>query len=403
MLRGKHIVLGVTGGIAAYKSCYLVRELRRAGADVKVVMTNSATKFVTPMTFSALSGHEVELDLWSTSQTGTSNIGTRHIGLANWADLMVIAPATATTLARLTHGLADNLLTVTVLATRSPVVLAPAMDADMLLNPVTTQNIALLRERGFFIIPPEEGELASGLKGPGRLPEVETIVQALDDIFARHHLDLKKKKILVTAGPTYESIDPVRFIGNRSSGKMGFALASAAALRGADVMLITGPVSLQTPRTVKRVDVESASEMQRAVSKLAKSADAIVMAAAVADFTPETKAKQKIKKQNGAEGPRLKLKHTADILGALGKQNNGAVLVGFALETQDELKNAKEKLKKKNLDLIVLNSLNDEGAGIGAETNIVTVIEKSGKVEKLAKMPKFDVANAILDRVKKLL
>ncbi|MCI0707607.1 MAG: bifunctional phosphopantothenoylcysteine decarboxylase/phosphopantothenate--cysteine ligase CoaBC [Ignavibacteriae bacterium] len=402
MLRGKHILLGVTGGIAAYKSCYLVRELRRAGADVKVVMTNSARKFVAPLTFSALSGHEVELDLWTNTQTGTGDIGTRHVGLANWADIIIIAPATATTIARLTHGLADNLLTVTVLAARSPVVLSPAMDADMYLNPVTAQNLATLRERGFFVIPPEEGELASGLVGPGRLPEVEVIVRKLDEILANHHLDLKKKKILITAGPTYEAIDPVRYIGNRSSGKMGFALANAAALRGADVTLVTGPVHLETPRNIKRIDVESAQDMQEAVAKHAKSADVVIMAAAVADFTPAIKAKHKIKK-NGSEGMELSLSHTTDILGGLGKHKNGAVLVGFALETQNELKNAKEKLKSKRLDIIALNSLKDEGVAFGADTNVVTLIDKKGKTEKLPKLPKFDVANVILDRVKKLL
>ncbi|HEY5614796.1 MAG TPA: bifunctional phosphopantothenoylcysteine decarboxylase/phosphopantothenate--cysteine ligase CoaBC [Bacteroidota bacterium] len=402
MLRGKHILLGVTGGIAAYKSCYLVRELKRAGAEVKVVMTNSATKFVAPLTFSALSGHDVEVDLWSSNQSSTTNIGTRHISLANWADIVVIAPATATTIARLTHGLGDNLLTVIVLATRSPVVLSPAMDADMYLNPVTVQNLALLRERGFFVIPPDEGDLASGLKGPGRLPEVEVIVRRVDDILSRRHLDLKNKKILITAGPTYEAIDPVRFISNRSSGKMGFALANAAAQRGASVTLVAGPVHLETSRNVKRIDVESAREMHEAVTRNAKSADAVIMAAAVADFTPAQQAKQKIKK-SGADGMELSLTHTTDILGALGRSKKNTVLVGFALETQDELKNAKEKLKKKNLDLIVLNSLNDKGAGFGSDTNVVTIIDASGKAEKLGTLPKFDVANAILDRVKKIL
>ncbi|MGH2566960.1 MAG: bifunctional phosphopantothenoylcysteine decarboxylase/phosphopantothenate--cysteine ligase CoaBC, partial [Bacteroidota bacterium] len=233
MLRGKNILLGITGGIAAYKSCYLVRELGRAGAVVKVVMTDAATKFVTPMTFSALSGHDVELDLWSTNQStndpperpGRSgragNIGTRHINLANWADLFVIAPASATTIAKLTHGLADNLLTIVALATTGPIALAPTMDADMYLNPITQRNVDLLRERGYFVIPPDEGEHASGLKGPGRLPEVESIIRFLDDILEKRNLDLRKKKILVTAGPTFEAIDPVRYIGNRSSGKMG--------------------------------------------------------------------------------------------------------------------------------------------------------------------------------------
>jgi phosphopantothenoylcysteine decarboxylase/phosphopantothenate--cysteine ligase len=403
MLRGKHILLGVTGGIAAYKSCYLVRELGRAGAEVKVVMTDAATKFVTPLTFSALSGQEVELDLWSVNQSTDSLIGTRHINLANWADLFLIAPASATTIAKLTHGLADNLLTIVALATKHPIVLAPTMDADMYLNPITLQNLTVLRERGFFVIPPEEGEHASGLRGPGRLPEIDHIIRFLDDILEKHHLDLKKKKILVTAGPTYEAIDPVRFIGNRSSGKMGFALANAASLRGADVTLVAGPVHLQTPRTVQRVDVESAQQMHNAVIRHARTADVVIMAAAVADFTPAKTTKQKIKKQQGDDGMTLELTHTTDILRALSNENTGAILVGFALETDDELNHAKAKLKEKKLDLIVLNSLKDEGAGFGAETNVVTIIDRSGKIEKLPRMPKFEVANAILDRVKKLL
>lgn len=413
-LRGKHILLGVTGGIAAYKSCYLVRELGRAGADVKVVMTDAATKFVTPLTFSALSGHDVELDLWSVNQSTNTNIGTRHIHLANWADLVLIAPASATTIAKLTHGLADNLLTIVALATRSPIVLAPTMDADMYLNPITLQNLALLRERGYMVIPPEEGEHASGLTGPGRLPEIDRIIRFIEDVLLKHHLDLKKKKILVTAGPTYEAIDPVRFISNRSSGKMGFALAHAAALRGAEVTLVTGPVHLETPRSVKRIDVESAQQMYDAVVRHAKSADAVIMAAAVADFTPAKKSEGKIKKQNNADSMTLELTHTKDILRALGERlarpdksgpgrKNSTVLVGFALETEDELKHATAKLKEKKLDMIVLNSLKDEGAGFGSDTNVVTIIDKSGKQEKLAKLPKFDVANAILDRVKTLL
>jgi phosphopantothenoylcysteine decarboxylase/phosphopantothenate--cysteine ligase len=402
-LRGKRILLGVTGGIAAYKSCYLVRELGRAGADVRVVMTDAATKFVTPLTFSALSGHEVELDLWSVNQSTDSNIGTRHINLANWADLILIAPASATTIAKLTHGLADNLLTIVALATKSPIVLAPTMDADMYLNPVTQSNLTLLRERGYFVIPPEEGEHASGFTGPGRLPEIDRIIQFIEGILQQHHLDLKNKKILVTAGPTHEAIDPVRFIGNRSSGKMGFALANAAALRGANVTLVSGPVHLQTPRLVKRIDVESARQMYDAVVRHAKSADAVIMAAAVADFTPVKKSGHKIKKQKGAAGMALELTHTRDILRSLGEKKNGTVLVGFALETDNELNHAIEKLKEKKLDLIVLNSLKDEGAGFGADTNVVTIIDRTGKQEKLAKMPKFDVANAILDRVKKFM
>lgn len=403
MLRGKHIVLGVTGGIAAYKSCYLLRELQREGAAVRVVMTDAAAKFVTPLTFSALSGQDVYTDLWTANQSTGSHIGTQHVDLANWADALLIAPASANTIAKLTVGLSDNLLTIVTLATRRPVILAPTMDADMYLNPITRQNLSTLRERGYAVIPAGEGEHASGLKGPGRLPEIDAIIRFVAGLLGKTHLDLSSKKILITAGPTYEPIDPVRFIGNRSSGKMGFALANAAALRGAEVTLVAGPVQLETPRNVKRINVESADQMQKAVSAEAKKANAVVMAAAVADFTPRVPARTKIKKNSKNKDLDLRLTATPDILASLGGKKNGTVLVGFALETDNELAHAKEKLKKKNLDMIVLNSLADEGAGFGVDTNIVTIIERNGHIEKLKKMTKFDVANEILNRVKNLL
>ncbi len=404
MLRGKHILVGVTGGIAAYKVCYLVRDLRKAGAEVKVVMAGAAAKFVTPLTFSALSGHDVLTDLWTHHQSIGSDIGTQHIALANWADAFVIAPASANTIAKLTYGLSDNLLTIVALASRCPIVLAPTMDADMYLNPVTQQNIAKLQERGYVVVPPEEGELASGLKGPGRLPEIQVIIDTVERVLRTSTQDLKGKKILVTAGPTYEAIDPVRFIGNRSSGKMGFALANAAAQRGADVTLVAGPVQLETPRNVTRIDVESAEQMYAAVTSHAHTADTVIMAAAVADFTPEAPAKHKIKKEAAKKQFSLALTGTPDILLSLGqKKKKGTLLVGFALETQNELHNAKEKLKKKNLDLIVLNSLNDTGAGFGSDTNIVTIVDRTGKAEKLPLMPKFDIANEILNRIHRML
>lgn len=403
MLRGKHILVGITGGIAAYKVCYLVRELIKGGADVKVVMTEAATKFVTPLTFSALSGHDVVSDLWTNNQSTNSEIGTRHIDLANWCDLFVIAPASANTIAKITAGQGDNLLTVLALATTRPIVLAPTMDADMFINPVTQKNLATLKERGCFVIPPGEGEHASGLKGPGRFPDIDPIVRFIEDVLAKVTQDLKGKKILVTAGPTYEAIDPVRFVGNRSSGKMGFAVANAAALRGATVTLIAGPVHLETPRNVKRVNVESAKQMYEAVMEHFKKAEAVIMAAAVADYTPVSPAKQKIKKQSKQDTLELSLAATQDILSSLGEKKKGTTLVGFALETENGLANAKEKLKKKNLDLIVMNSFSEEGAGFGSDTNVVTIIDKKGKSEKLPKLPKFDVANEILDRVKKLL
>ncbi len=403
MLQGKHILVGVTGGIAAYKVCYLVRELVRGGAEVRVVMTPAATKFVSPMTFSALSGFPVAVDLWQENQETGTNVGVRHIDLATWADMAVVAPATANTVAKITCGMTDNLLTVLMLACRAPVILVPAMDADMYLNPVTLQNLAVLQERGFHVVPPEEGAHASGLHGPGRLPEVETILRFMEQVADRSFQDLRSKRILVTAGPTFEPIDPVRFIGNRSSGKMGFALASAAALRGADVTLVTGPVSLQTPRHVKRVDVETAREMHDAVLERVPHADAVIMAAAVADFTPRKKAAQKIKKTTGGKPPVIALGKTIDILGVLGKKSVRPVLVGFALETERGVEHARAKLMDKNLDLIVLNSLKDEGAGFGTDTNVVTILPRSGAPRKLPKMPKFEVANRILDHVRDLL
>jgi len=403
VLRGKHILVGVTGAIAAYKICYLVRDLRKAGADVKVVMTEAATKFVAPLTFSALSGHVVASDLWARDQSTGSEIGTQHIDLATWADVFLIAPASANTIGKLTYGLSDNLLTIVALASKGPIILAPTMDAEMYINPVTQRNIMRLQERGYFIIPAEEGEHASGLMGPGRLPEIRSIIQFVERVLDKTVQDFKGKNILVTAGPTYEAIDPVRFIGNRSSGKMGFALASAAAFRGAAVTLITGPVHLETPRNVTRIDIESAEQMQKAVRAQAKKADAVIMAAAVADYAPSAPAHSKIKKEADESGLTLSLRKTPDILLSLGRKKNATVLVGFALETEDDLRNAREKLKKKNLDLVILNSLADEGAGFSSDTNVVTIIDKKGKAEKLPLMSKFDVANKILDRVKALL
>jgi phosphopantothenoylcysteine decarboxylase/phosphopantothenate--cysteine ligase len=400
MLKGKNIVLGVTGGIAAYKSCYLVRELKKAGAAVKVVMTDAATKFVSPLTFSTLSENEVAVDLWNRDQSTSSEIGTRHIDLAQWANLLLIAPASAHTAAKLTYGLADNLLTVIALAARCPLVLAPTMDADMFLNDTTQRNLAVLRERGVFVIPPAEGEHASGLVGPGRLPEIEVIVRFVDDVLERTYEDFRSVSVLVTAGPTFEPIDPVRYIGNRSSGKMGFSLARAAAQRGATVTLVTGPVHLETPRHVRRVNVETAQQMHNAVVKEAPSVDVVVMAAAVADYAPAEPALAKIKKEAG-KLEAIRLTNTIDILKSLGeKKKKGTTLVGFALETENELDNARSKLQVKNADMIVLNSLNDEGAGFESETNVVTILTRDGKKERLPRQPKLDVANAILDRVR---
>ena len=401
-MRGKHVLVGVTGGIAAYKVGYLIRELIKSGADVKVMMTEAGTRFVTPLTFSALSKNPVFTDLWSSNQSSESDISTQHIDLANWADVLVIAPASANTIAKLTYGISDNLLTVVSLATARPIILAPTMDAEMYLNAIMQKNLTILKERGYFIIPPAEGELASGLSGPGRLPEIKNIVETIEKVLDHSKQDLRNKRILVSAGPTLEAIDPVRFVGNRSSGKMGFAIASAAAQRGAEVTLITGPVVRETPRNVKRIDVESTQEMLTAVLAHTKKTDAVIMSAAVADFTPIHPAKHKIKKQPGSETLKLTLKATPDILAILGKRKRKMMLVGFALETKDGLTGAKNKLRKKNLDLIVLNSFSEQNRVFGSDVNTVTMIDHLGNVQRLPKLSKFDVANKILDKIKTL-
>ncbi len=401
MLADKNIALGVTGGISVYKMCTVVRLLKKAGANVRVMMTQSATEFVTPLTFSTLSQEKVIVSLWPENKKSSTKSSVKHIDIGLWADVMLVAPATANTIAHIAYGYAEDAVSSTVLALRCPLIVAPAMDLDMWENQATQDNLTTLRSRGYFIVPPDSGELASGLVGTGRLPEPETLVQFVDGVIEKNPRDLKKKKILITAGPTHEPIDPVRFIGNRSSGKMGFALANAAALRGAEVTLVSGPVSLGTPKNVKRIDVETADQMHNAVMALAKKQDIIIMSAAVADYTPAVPSKEKIKKQNG--GMNIELRSTADILKSLGeKKGKKQVLVGFALETENELPNAQQKLHKKNLDLVVLNSTKDEGATFGTDTNIVTLIDSKGAVNKLPMMPKFDVAVEILNYIIKL-
>jgi phosphopantothenoylcysteine decarboxylase/phosphopantothenate--cysteine ligase len=402
-MRGKHVLIGITGGIAAYKVGSLIRELVKSGAEVKVMMTEAGTRFVSPLTFSALSKNPVFTDLWSSNQSSDSGISTQHIDLANWADVLVIAPASANTIAKLAYGISDNLLSVVSLATTKPIILAPTMDAEMYLHAVTQKNIEILRERGYVVIPPAEGELASGLSGPGRLPEIKILVETIQEVLTNSKQDFKKKRILITAGPTYEAIDPVRFVGNRSSGKMGFAIANAAALRGAEVTLIAGPVVRETPPHVKRIDVESAQEMLDAVLAQTNNIDAVIMAAAVADFTPIHPAKQKIKKQSDRADLELTLKPTRDILTTLGKKKRSMVLIGFALETKDALPGAKEKLQKKNLDLIVLNSFNEKNRVFGSDVNTVTMIDRFGKTDRLPTLSKFEVANRILDKIRTLI
>jgi phosphopantothenoylcysteine decarboxylase / phosphopantothenate---cysteine ligase len=404
MVKGKHILLGVTGGIAAYKTAWLVREFVKKGAEVQVVMTRAATQFVTPLTLSTLSHRQAIIDMFPASPEQTTDQWTKHIELGVWADVMLIAPATANTIAKITHGMADDFLTALVLALRAPLVLAPSMDVDMYLHEATQQNLALLKERGCFVIDPESGELASGLSGPGRLPEVETLVRYIDTLLEGCRADLKGKRVLITAGPTYEPIDPVRYVGNRSSGKMGFAVANAAALRGADVTLISGPVALQSPRNTRRINVQTASEMREEVLKEFPAADVLVMAAAVADFAPVASKAQKIKRESQqGETFSLELKKNPDILKALGEQKSRQILVGFALETSNGAANAQKKLHEKQIDMIVLNNPLEEGAGFGSDTNLVTIFMADGATEQLPRMSKFDVANIILDRVVGLL
>lgn len=364
-------------------------------------MTQAATQFVTPLTFSALSQEEVLVSLWPQDTHSTTAAGVSHIDLGLWADLMLVAPATADMLAKLAHGLADDVVSSTALALRCPLALAPSMDVDMFEHPATQQNLSVLRARGCRILPPEEGELASGLTGRGRLPEPETIVAFVEAVLTGTTHDYAGKKVVVTAGPTHEPIDPVRFIGNRSSGKMGFALAQCAAERGGEVTLVSGPVTLATPRNVRRIDVETAAEMNAAMQSAVTDADIVIMAAAVADFTPASPATIKIKKRGGTV-PELALVSTTDIAKELGKNKGSRIHVGFALETDDELENAKKKLREKNFDYIVLNSARDDGAAFGSDTNVVTIISGDGTAESLPKMSKFYVAAEILNRVARL-
>lgn len=383
-IQGKKIILGVCAGIAAYKAAFLLRLLVKSGAEVQVVMTPDARSFITPLTLSALSGKPVLIDYFDT-ETGSWN---NHVHLALWADLILIAPTTANTLAKFASGACDNLMTAIYLSARSPVLIAPAMDLDMWAHSATQQNVEKVRTYGNVIIPPGSGELASGLVGEGRMAEPEEIITFLHEFFDTHVASdvsaspLQGQRVLVTAGPTYEAIDPVRFIGNHSSGKMGFALAQALADAGAVVTLVHGPVSLPMPQhpNIHLFAVISAAQMLEACLDKGSDAELIVMAAAVADYTPETTAVQKIKKAGADTGLQLVLKKTTDILAELGRRKTEKqFIVGFALETENEEANAQSKLQRKNLDMIVLNSLQDQGAGFGTDTNKVTIFTKSGE------------------------
>lgn len=395
MLKGKHIILGITGGIAAYKAVSLLRLFVKAGADVQVVITPAGKEFITPVTLSALSGHPVISEFF-TANTGSWN---SHVDLGLWADAVVIAPATASTIAKMANGVADNMLVTTYLSAKAPVFIAPAMDLDMFAHPSTQHNLDLLRSYGNHIIEPASGELASHLIGKGRMEEPEQIFKVVAE-FLTHRKDLEGKKVMITAGPTYEKIDPVRFIGNYSSGKMGYALAEECAERGADVLLISGPVSIKAHHpSIKVVAVESAQQMHDVALSAFPDSDAAIMCAAVADYAPVVVAEKKIKREKD-EIPVIELKKNPDIAAALGRiKKPGQMLVGFALETDNEMANAQSKLERKNLDMIVLNSLADKQAGFGVDTNKVTIIEKDGSVHSYEVKPKKEVAADIVDLI----
>ncbi|WP_308576079.1 bifunctional phosphopantothenoylcysteine decarboxylase/phosphopantothenate--cysteine ligase CoaBC [uncultured Prevotella sp.] len=403
MLKGKKIVLGITGSIAAYKSCLIIRELIKSGAEVQVVITPAGKEFITPITLSALTHKPVVSEFFS-QKDGTWN---SHVDLGLWADAMVIAPCTAATLGKMANGVADNMLITTYLSMKAPVFIAPAMDLDMYKHPSTQKNIETLRSFENHIIEPGSGFLASSLEGKGRMEEPENIVKALADFFSTssespsYTEDLKDKKILITAGPTYEKIDPVRFIGNYSSGKMGFALAEECSRRGAKVVLVAGPVSLTCTERIQRVDVESCKEMYEAAVGEFPNCDAAILCAAVADFRPETIAEQKIKRVG--DELLLKLKPTQDIAATIGSmKGEGQRIVAFALETNEEESNAQRKLEKKNADFIVLNSTRIPGTTFQADDNQITIINKEGK-KSYAKKPKTEVARDIIDELVSIL
>lgn len=398
MLTGKKIILGITGSIAAYKAAILTRLLVKSGAQVKVILTSDAKEFITPLTLATLSKNPVYSE-FKVDETGEWN---NHVELGLWADALLIAPATANTMAKMANGLCDNLLLATYLSARCPVFFAPAMDLDMYQHPSTQKNIATLAGYGNHIINPNDGELASGLSGVGRLAEPEEIIEVLNSYFS-NNTPLKGKKALVSAGPTYENIDPVRFIGNHSSGKMGYAIAHRLAALGADVTLVSGPSHQTVSNTaIKKVAVTSAQQMFDACTGVAAQQDIIVMAAAVADYTPTEVATQKIKKAEGEMN--IALTKTADILKELGKnKKSNQVLVGFALETNNELEHARQKLENKNLDFIVLNSMNDKGAGFGVDTNKITLLDKAGKQEEFSLKTKQEVAIDIVNKIISLL
>ncbi|MCE5330833.1 MAG: bifunctional phosphopantothenoylcysteine decarboxylase/phosphopantothenate--cysteine ligase CoaBC [Bacteroidales bacterium] len=397
MLQGKKIILGITGSIAAYKSAQLIRLLVKEGVEVKVVMTPLAKQFITPLTLATLSKNPILVDFFN-PENGEWN---SHVDLGLWADAYVIAPATANSIAKMVSGVADNLLLTTYLSAKCPVFIAPAMDLDMFAHPSTRHNLEILKSYGNQIIEPTIGELASGLEGKGRMEEPESIVRYLDNFFEPKNMS--GKKVLITAGPTYEKIDPVRFVGNYSSGKMGFALAEACAKQGAEVTLIAGPVHLSLKnKSIKRIDVESAEEMYKAVLSRFESMDGAILCAAVADFMPVEQAGTKFKRKT--DNLILELKPTQDIAAKVGKiKKHEQFLVGFALETHNEEANARDKMERKNFDFIVLNSLQDPNSGFGFDTNKISIIHRSGLQKQYELKNKLDVANDIVNEINTLI
>ena len=400
MLKNKHIVLGITGSIAAYKACYIIRGLIKKGAEVQVVITPSGKEFITPITLSALT-HKPVISEFFSQQDGTWH---SHVNLGLWADAMLIAPCTASSIGKMAHGIADNMLITTYLSMKTQVFIAPAMDLDMFKHPATQNNIKLLESYGDYIIQPESGFLASGLEGKGRMEEPDIIINVLDRYFDQQiykDSPLYQKRIIITAGPTFEKIDPVRFIGNYSSGKMGFALAEECVKRGAEVTVIAGPVNRQCSKDIHRINVESCEEMFMAANKFFKSSDVAILCAAVSDFKPEKTSDKKIKRDK--ESLNLTLLPTYDIAASLGKnKKENQKLIAFALETNEEEINAKKKLEKKNADFIVLNSLNNPGTTFRTDENQITIIDRKG-ITPYTKKPKVQVAKDIIDYLERIM
>ena len=395
MLKGKKIVLGVTGGIAIFKAVDLVSKLRKQGVEVRVVMTENAAKFISPLLFAEISGHKCAVSMWD----GRDEFNVEHIALANWGDLLLVAPATANILAKMACGLADDLLSTVLLAAPCPKIVCPAMNTGMYENAATQENLKTLAGRGITVMEPASGELACGTSGAGRLPEVPEIIAYLEQFLAQREGDMRGLKVMVTAAGTREPIDPVRFVGNRSSGKMGYSIARQALLRGADVTLITGPSALTPPPYAKVIRVETTKQMLDACLSVYPDTDIVIKAAAVADFKPRSVADQKIKKIHPEDGMTIVMDQNPDILKTLGGMKKQQFLVGFAAETQNLLENAANKVKKKNLDMIVANDVSLKGAGFNTDTNIVKFLYPDGQVEALEILSKDEVASILLDRV----